>query len=78
MPSSSQQQGAKQRLTSVLSESWATKSPKIPGVKQVNTGLVDYTSIEELGINAMVVQGWVPDSPAMQALNIMPGGHWPI
>jgi putative ABC transport system permease protein len=69
------QRGAVQRLTSVLSESLGDKIANIPGVKQVNTGLVDYTAIEELGSNAFVIQGWIPDSPAMKALNIRPGGH---
>lgn len=69
------QRGAVQRLTSVLSESLGEKIAAIPGVKQVNTGLVDYTAIEELGSNAFVIQGWIPDSPAMKALNIRAGGH---
>src|SRR5690606_26014393 len=57
-------------------ESLGDRIAQIPGVRQVNTGLVDYTSLEELGISALVVQGWVPDSAAIQALNIQPGGHW--
>jgi putative ABC transport system permease protein len=68
-----QQRGAKQRLTSTLSESLGDEIAKIPGVKQVNAGLVDYTSLEDLGISALVVQGWIPDSPAMKALNIPEG-----
>ena len=71
-----QQRGAKQRLTSVLSDTLGGEIAKIPGVKQVNPGLVDYMSIEELGINAVVMQGWVADSPIMKSLNILPGGHW--
>ncbi|MEN6452327.1 MAG: ABC transporter permease, partial [Thermoguttaceae bacterium] len=71
-----QQKGAKQRLTSALPESLGLEIAKIPGVKQVNPGLVDYTSLEELGISALVVQGWIPDSPMMRQLNIAPGGHW--
>ncbi len=71
-----QQRGAKQRLTSALSDKLGDEIAKIPGVKQVNTGLVDYTSLEELGVSALVVQGWVADSPAMRALNVEPGGHW--
>jgi putative ABC transport system permease protein len=70
------QRGAVQRLTSVLPESLGDKIAEIPGVQRVNTGLVDYTAIEELGSNAFVIQGWVPDSPAMKALNIRPGGHY--
>jgi putative ABC transport system permease protein len=71
-----QQRGAKQRLTSTLSDQLGDQIAKIPGVKQVNTGLVDYTSLEDLGISALVVQGWVPDSPAMRALHVEPGGHY--
>ncbi|MCE5268730.1 MAG: ABC transporter permease [Planctomycetaceae bacterium] len=70
------QKGAKQRLTSSLPEELGEKIAKIPGVKQVNGGLVDYTSLEDLGISALVVQGWIPDSPIMRGLNIEPGGHW--
>jgi putative ABC transport system permease protein len=71
-----QQRGAKQRLTSVLSDKLGDEIAKIRGVKQVNMGLVDYTALEELGISAVLVQGWVPDSPVMRALSIEPGGHW--
>jgi len=71
-----QQKGAKQRLTSTMPEKLGDEIAKIPGVKQVNTGLVDYTSLEELGIHALVVQAWIGDSEAMKALNILPGGHW--
>ncbi|MEN6556983.1 MAG: ABC transporter permease, partial [Thermoguttaceae bacterium] len=71
-----QQRGAKQRLTSTLSDKLGEQIARIPGVKQVHTGLVDYTSLEDLGINALVVQGWIPDSAAMRALNVQPGGHW--
>jgi len=71
-----QQRGAKQRLTSALSDKLGDEIAKIPGVKQVNTGLVDYTSLEELGISALVVQGWVVDSPIMRSLDIQAGGHW--
>ena len=71
-----QQRGVKQRLTSTLSEKLGDEIAKIPGVRQVNTGLVDYTSLEDLGISALVVQGWIPDSPVMKSLNILPGGHW--
>ena len=70
------QRGAKQRLTSSLSETLGEEIAKIPGVKQVNAGLVDYTSLEEFGVHALVVQGWVPDSAAMRSLNVQPGGHW--
>jgi putative ABC transport system permease protein len=70
-----QQRGAKQRLTSTMSETLGEEIAKIPGIKQVNSGLVDYTSLEDLGISALIVQGWVGDSPIMQSLNVLPGGH---
>jgi putative ABC transport system permease protein len=71
-----QQRGAKQRLTSTLSDKLGEEIAKIPGVERVNTGLVDFTSLEELGNKAVVLQGWIPDSLAMRDLNIMPGGHY--
>lgn len=70
-----QQRGVKQKLTSVLDAKVGDKLAKIPGVKQINSGLVDFTSMDELGPVGVLVQGWEPDSPLMQALDIQPGGH---
>ena len=70
-----QQRGVKQKLTSVLDASLGDQIAKIPGVKQVNSGLVDFTSMDELGPVGVLVQGWEPDSPLMKALDILPGGH---
>lgn len=69
-----QQRGVKQRLTSVLEAKLGDEIAKIPGVKQINSGLVDFTSMDELGPIGVLVQGWEPDSPLMQALDIQPGG----
>ena len=44
-----QQRGVKQRLTSVLDAKLGDQIAKIPGVKQINSGLVDFTSMDELG-----------------------------
>jgi putative ABC transport system permease protein len=71
-----QQRGAKQRLTSVLDEKLGDEIRKIPGVKEVNGGLVDFTSLEELGTDAVVIQGWAPGSPLMKKLEILPGGRY--
>jgi putative ABC transport system permease protein len=68
-----QQRGAKQRLTSVLDDTLGKEIEKIPGVKAANPGLVDFTSIEELGADAVVVQGWDADSPLMKKLEIAAG-----
>jgi putative ABC transport system permease protein len=70
-----QQRGVKQKLTSVLEAKVGDKIAKIPGVRQINSGLVDFTSMDELGPVGVLVQGWEPDSPLMQALDIQPGGH---
>jgi putative ABC transport system permease protein len=70
-----QQRGAKQRLTSVLDAKLGDEIQKIPGVKEVNGGLVDFTSLEELGTDAVVIQGWEPGSPLMKKLEILPGGR---
>jgi putative ABC transport system permease protein len=68
-----QQRDAKQRLTSTLSDELEKKIEKIPGVRQVNPGLVDFTSLPQLGSSAVLVQGWEPESPMMKALKIEPG-----
>ncbi len=71
-----QQRGAKQRLTSVLDANLGEKIAKIPGVKNAIPGLVDFTSLEELGSDAVVLQGWEADSPLMRKLDILPGGRY--
>jgi putative ABC transport system permease protein len=72
-----QQRGVKQKLTSVLDAKLEDEIKKIPGVKQINSGLVDFTSMDELGPVGVLVQGWQPDSPLMLALQpeLLPGGH---
>ena len=71
-----QQRGVKQKLTSVLEAKLGDQIAKIPGVKQVASGLVDFTSMDELGPVGVLVQGWETDSPLMKELNgnILPGG----
>lgn len=68
-----QQRGAKQRLTSVLDDHLGKEIEKIPGVVAANPGLVDFTSIEELGADAVIVQGWEADSPLMKKLDVVSG-----
>jgi putative ABC transport system permease protein len=70
-----QQRGVKQKLTSVLDAKLGDRIAKIPGVKQINSGLVDFTSMDELGPIGVLVQGWEADSPLMKALDILPGGR---
>ncbi len=71
-----QQKGVKQRLTGVLDVKLGEQIAKIPGVKQVNSGLVDFTGLEELGsATGVLVQGWEPDSPLMKALQVLPPGR---
>jgi putative ABC transport system permease protein len=72
-----QQRGVKQKLTSVLEAKLGDQIAKIPGVKQVASGLVDFTSMDELGPVGVLVQGWETDSPLMKELNgnILPGGQ---
>jgi putative ABC transport system permease protein len=70
-----QQRGAKQRLTSVLDAKLGKEIEKIPGVTNVTAGLVDFTSLEQLGGDAVVMNGWEADSPLMKKLDILPGGR---
>lgn len=69
-----QQSGKKQRLTSILPTSLGKEIAKIPGVKDVNPGLVDFSSLEELP-DAVVMNGWEVGSPLMKKLKIKPGGR---
>jgi putative ABC transport system permease protein len=71
-----QQRGVGQKLTSVLDAKVGDQIAKIPGVRQVNSGLVDMTSMEELGPVPVLVQGWQADSPLMRDLSILPGGRY--
>ena len=70
-----QQRGVKQKLTSVLDASLGKQIAAVPGVTAVNSGLVDFTSMDELGPVGVLVQGWEVDSPLMRHLNILPGGR---
>jgi putative ABC transport system permease protein len=70
-----QQRGAKQRLTSVLDANLGKEIEKIPGVTNVTAGLVDFTSLEQLGGDAVVMNGWEADSPLMKKLVVLPGGR---
>lgn len=68
-----QRAGAKQRLTSVLKESVGNEIARIPGVKQVNSGLVDQMSMDQLGPIGVLVQGWQADSVLFDELKIIAG-----
>jgi putative ABC transport system permease protein len=70
------EQRVKQRLTSVLDARLGDQIREIPGVKDVNPGQVDLTSMEQLGSDGAVVSnGWEPDSFLMKKLDILPGGR---
>jgi len=70
-----QQRGVKQKLTSVLDAKLGDQIAKVQGVKTVNSGLVDFTSMDELGPVGVLVQGWEANSPLMTELNIVAGRH---
>jgi putative ABC transport system permease protein len=70
-----QQRGVKQKLTSVLESKLGEQIAKISGVKAVNSGLVDFTSMDELGPVGVLVQGWEADATLMHDLDILPGGR---
>ncbi|MGW8256069.1 MAG: ABC transporter permease [Thermoguttaceae bacterium] len=68
-----QQAGVKQKLTSTLPESLGPKIAAVPGVASVNSGLVDWLAMEELGPVGVLVQGWQPDSLLFDGLTIISG-----
>ena len=49
---------------------------KSPASSRSIRGLVDFTSMEELGADGVMVQGWEADSPLMKTLDILPGGRY--
>ncbi len=68
-----QQKNVKDKLTSRLPESAGERIAAIPGVHEVNTGLVDLISMADVGPVGALVQGWPVDSGNMQRLDIISG-----
>ena len=68
-----QQAGVKQKLTSTLPESLGEKIAAVPGVSRVNTGLVDWIAMDELGPVGVLVQGWEPNSLLFDGLKNISG-----
>ncbi len=68
-----QQAGVKQKLTSALPESLGDKIAAVPGVQRVNSGLVDWLAMEQLGPVGVLVQGWQPNSLLFDDLKILAG-----
>ncbi len=68
--------GAKQRLLSVVNTSLGEKIAAIPGVKQVNAGLIDMTSSPDLDTAmGIVVQGWPADCELFDDLEMLQGSR---
>lgn len=61
------------RLNSFLPESLGAKMAQIPAVEEVLPGMVDFVSMEEYGLYAVVVQGHEPGSSALKPLKIVEG-----
>jgi putative ABC transport system permease protein len=68
-----QQKNVRDKLTSRLPESAGERIAAIPGVHEVNTGLVDLISMEGAGPVGVLLQGWPADAPTMQRLDIISG-----
>jgi hypothetical protein len=67
------QKGVRDRLTSTLPEELGDRIAAIPGVHEVNKGLVDLVAMAKAGPVVVVVQGWPVDAPVMKRLNITSG-----
>jgi len=65
--------GLMDRLTSGLDENFGKKIAGLPGVKAVATGLLDFVSLEKLGIFGVMVQGWPDDCFMFDELGIVDG-----
>ncbi len=67
------QKGARDRMTSSLSEALGDQIAAIPGVHEVNSGLVDLVSMPDMGPVGVLVQGWPADAQIMQRLDVISG-----
>ncbi|MFM7149338.1 MAG: ABC transporter permease [Gemmataceae bacterium] len=65
--------GAKQRVSSSLPERLGERIRELPGVKDVIPGLVDMISLQQYGIQMVLLQGWVPETPVFSHLEIIQG-----
>jgi putative ABC transport system permease protein len=70
-----QQHGVKQKLTGVLDAALGKQIATVPGVSAVESTLVDFIAMDELGRVGVLVQGGEADSPLMRGLKILPGGR---
>ncbi len=71
-----QRAGAKQRLLSELNTSLGDKIAAIPGVNQVNAGLIDMTSSPDLETAmGILVQGWPADCALFNHLEMLQGSR---
>ena len=67
------QQNVRDKLTSRLPETLTAKISAIPGVREVNTGLVDLVSLEGAGPVGVLVQGWPADGSWLKKLDLVQG-----
>jgi ABC-type lipoprotein release transport system permease subunit len=68
-----QQKGVKDKLTARLPEKLTAKISAIPGVREVNTGLVDLISLEGADPVGILVQGWPADQPVLKKIDLVQG-----
>jgi putative ABC transport system permease protein len=61
------------KLSSALPEDLADRIRKLPGVVDVIAGLVDVVSLRDLGVNSVVLQGWIPDTAVFDHLTPIKG-----
>jgi len=65
--------GGRQRMNSNLDETLGAKIAKVPGVREVLSGLVDTVSFDDLGPKPIPLQGWEPESAVFNHLTILQG-----
>ena len=64
---------AKDKFLSRLPETLAADIATIPGVRQMNTGLMDMVDCEGAGPVGFLVQGWPAGQPLLKTIDLMEG-----
>jgi putative ABC transport system permease protein len=68
-----QRSGRAQQLSNGLNEDLGDRIRRLPGVRQVMSGLVDVVSFEEADLYVVLVNGWTRDCPTLDRLKIVSG-----
>jgi putative ABC transport system permease protein len=61
------------QLSKGIELSFGERIRRIPGVKEVNAGLMDIVAFEDQNLLMVIVNGWEPDCPVLDRIHVMSG-----